>query len=141
VRCFARYRFEEGLALLNVGEGHGGCAVEVIGSEGRIELAYADTARFFGTSPEQLRLHRDGRLLAAEPVAPRSAHVTTGFYSDLLERLSGPPAYLHSGAHGRDVLATVAATYLSARAGHAVAVDAAVPTAVYERGAPALWAA
>lgn len=140
VRCFARYRFGRGLALLHVGEGQGGCAVEVIGERGRIELAYADAASFFGSSPRELRVFGDGELIAREPVAPRAGHVTAAFYADLLDRLAGPARYPHSGRHGRDLLAVLAATYLSAREGRAVEVGAPLPPELYARGAPALWA-
>lgn len=138
VRCFARYRFADGLALLHVGEGHGGCAVEVIGEEGRIELAYRQGTRFFADCPTELRLHRDGELVAAEPIAPRSAHVTPAFYADLLERLAGAPDYEHSGRHGRDLLATVTATYLSAGAGRRLDPAGPVPPSVYSGGFPEL---
>ncbi len=140
VRCFARYRFDGGLALLNVGEGQGGCAVEAIGERGRIVLAYDETAAFFAASPRELRVYGDGELIAREPVAPRSAHVTAAFYADLADRLAGPPRYEHSGRHGRDLLAVVAATYLSAHEGRAVDLAAALPPQLYEEGASALWA-
>jgi predicted dehydrogenase len=139
VRCFARYRFEDGHALLHVGEGHGGCTVEVLGEEGRIEVAYATGARFFDRCPEELRLYRDGVLVDAEPVRPRNGHITAAFYADLAERLQRPPEYEHSGQHGRDLLATVAATYLSATAGRTANPLADVPQEVYERGVAALW--
>jgi predicted dehydrogenase len=139
VRCFARYRFADGLALLHVGEGHGGCAVEVIGEQGRIELAYRPGTRFFDTWPDELRLHRDGELVTAEAISPRHAHVTPAFYADLLERLSGPPRYEHSARHGRDLLATILATYLAAHRGREVDPGATVPVDLYENGASGLW--
>ena len=140
VRCFARYRFAEGLALLHVGEGHGGCAVEVIGEEGRIVFAHRPDARFFDSCPTELQLHRDGELVAAEPVAPRTAHVTPAFYADLLERIGGGARYEHSARHGRDLLATVTATYLSARSGREADPAGSVPAGVYAGGAAGLWA-
>ena len=139
VRCFARYRFAGGLALLHVGEGHGGCAVEVIGEEGRIELVHRPGARFFDSCPTELRLHRDGELVAAEPVAPRTAHVTAAFYADLLARMDGDSVYEHSARHGRDLLATVTATYLAAGRGREVDPAAPVPADLYAAGAPSLW--
>jgi len=139
VRCFARYRFADGLALLHVGEGHGGCAVEVIGEEARIVLAHRPTARFFDSCPSELQLHRDGELVAAEPVAPRTTHVTPAFYTDLLERFAAGARYEHSARHGRDLLATVTATYLSARDGREADPADPVPADLYTGGAAGLW--
>jgi hypothetical protein len=66
--------------------------------------------------------------------------VTAAFYADLLERLAGTPRYEHSGRHGRDLLATVTASYLSARSGREVDPAASVPDDVYAGGASSLWA-
>jgi predicted dehydrogenase len=111
IRCFARYRFDSGLALVHIGEGQGGCRVEVIGERGRIQLQYPEQARGFDWSPLSLKLHRDGVLFGSEPIARRRQQVTGAFYDDVLARLIGPAEYFHSGRHGRDLLATVMATY------------------------------
>jgi predicted dehydrogenase len=139
VRCFARFGFEDALALLHIGEGHGGSRVEVIGTEGRIELRYADGARFFDASPRELRLYRDGELVTSEPVPTRHTHVTARLYEHVLTRLADPPAYAHSARHGRDLLATALAAYLSARTGRRVELDERLPAGLRERGALALW--
>lgn len=120
IRCFARYRFDGGVALVHIGEGQGGCRVEAIGERGRIRLRYPEHARGLDWSPRALELHRDGALLRAEPLAHRGRQVTAAFYDDVLARLAGPPAYRHSGRHGRDLLATVIATYRAALTGERI---------------------
>jgi predicted dehydrogenase len=140
VRCFARYRFDDAVALLHIGEGHGGCAVEVIGEEGRLRLAYALGARFFDANPGAVELYRGGELIAAESVAARRGHMDASFYDDVLEQLDSPPAYAHSARHGRDLLATMTATYFSAWGGRDFDLDDPLPRHVYANGAMALWA-
>ncbi len=139
VRCFARYRFGDGLGVLHIGEGQGGCRVEAIGEEGRVELRYADGLRFFNVSPTELRAYRDGVLITSEAVVERSDQVTAAFYGHVHTRLTAPRAYAHSARHGRDLLESVLATYLSAHERRQVEIAANLPCNVYGKGASALW--
>lgn len=140
VRCFARYCFEDAVALLHVGEGHGGCAVEVVGEEGCLRLAYSPGERFFDANPAAVELYRGGTLAASERVAPRRGHMDARFYDDVRGRLDSPAAYDHSARHGRDLLATMTATYLSAWLRRDIELSGPLPRHVYADGATALWA-
>jgi predicted dehydrogenase len=111
----------------------------VVGTEGRIELRYADGTPFFDASPRELRIYRSGQLIESQPVGPRRAHVTTRFYEDVYRRLSNDPVYLHSARHGRDLLATTLATYLSARTARPVELDETLPTRLHDDSALAHW--
>ena len=138
-RCFARYRFPTGVALLQIGEGHGGCAVEAIGEEGRIQLRFPNGRRYFDHSPGELHVYVDGELKMREQVPPRTVHLEPCFYADVAERLTGPHEYLHSGRHGRDLLATLLATYVAASEGRDVDLPPELSEALYAEGAAAAF--
>jgi predicted dehydrogenase len=136
---FARFDFGDAFALLHVGEGHGRSRVEVVGTEGRIELRYAGDAGFFDACPRELRCYRGGELVRRETLASRRTNVTPRLYEDVRERLDRP-SYLHSARHGRDLLATTLASYLSARTARHVELDETLPARLREDVALAPWA-
>jgi predicted dehydrogenase len=141
VRCFARYRFRDGLALLHVGEGHGSCSIEILGDGGRIEMSYPADTSSFDASPTAVSVYRDGTRVLCDVLGRSRAHnLTPAFYTHVLARLRQAPAYLHSGHHGRDLLATMMATYLSARERRQIDLAMELSPSLRQRGALELWA-
>jgi predicted dehydrogenase len=113
VQCSVHLNFADGWATLEIGEGHGGCAFEVSGDDGRLSLRYDGTAGFYAEPPSELHLYRDGRLVHREAV-PRRGMVTPSLYTWLGTQLTSG-GYLHSGRHGADLVATANAIYRSAQ--------------------------
>ncbi|WP_225827713.1 Gfo/Idh/MocA family protein [Streptomyces naphthomycinicus] len=114
--CFAHYRHGDVHVSLAVGTGHGPVAFEVRGEQGRLHLDFDPAAGDYSAVPRAVRLYRDGRLVRSWDVPRERGMITEGLYEEIRRRLAeGDAPYAHSVRHGRDLVATIEATYRAAR--------------------------
>jgi predicted dehydrogenase len=132
--CFARYRFEAGVGVVNIGSGQGTARADVVGSRGHIHLRYSVGTGDLARAPERVFVVRDGHTHVEFDVPPRGLY-TSAFYDDVVSRASGQnDRYIHSGRHGRHALELVLAAYASGTRGLPVALPITPEDPVYRQG-------
>ncbi|HET7745137.1 MAG TPA: Gfo/Idh/MocA family oxidoreductase [Gaiellaceae bacterium] len=130
--ALCRYEAPSAAALVNVGWGHGPGGIQVSGTDGRLEVRYADG----GTAPfvplEGVWVHGpDGpREIEVGPSVDTVVAAITDFVDALIE---GRPA-LTSGADGLHVLEAVVGAYASSASGQLVSLPLERESAIFERG-------
>ena len=130
--ALCRYEAQHAAALVNVGWGHGPGGIQVSGSEGRIEVRYADG----GTAPfvplEGVWVHRPDGSRRIEVAPPLDTVVAT--ITDFIDAVvDGRPAPT-SGADGLRVIEAVVGAYASSAWGRVVPLPLERDGSLFERG-------
>lgn len=133
-RCFSRYRFPNGIGVVNVGRGQGPATAAVVGTEGRAVIQFPVEAGDLGELPERVVLIRDGEVRATYPVPGRGMY-TPPFYEAVVRGVEdGDLSALHSGEQGRRAVELVLAAYASAARQQPVVLPLDPEDPVYRRG-------
>ena len=130
--ALCRFETPGAAALVNVGWGHGPGGIQVSGTDGRLEVRYANG----GTAPfvplEGVSVHRPegSREIEVAPPVDTVVAAITDFVAAVIE---GRPTAT-SGAEGLRVLEAVVGAYASSAFGRTVPLPLERESAIFERG-------
>jgi len=130
--ALCRYETPRAAALVNVGWGHGPGGIQVSGSDGRIEVRYANggTAPFFPLRGVRVDRPDGSREVEVGPPVDTVVAAITDFVDAVVEGRPAPT----SGADGLRVLEAVVGAYASSASREVVQLPLDRDGAIFERG-------